>query len=164
MLDASTEPVVGAFRAAAEGRELEPLLATLSPDVVIRSPVSERVAFGGIEEARELFGLVFEELGEFTYTDEFEAEGARVLVYRGQLAGERIEEVQLLRIGADGKIAEISFFIRPLPGLAGVAGALAPRLARRRGGAPLAALMRVGGALLKFIVSFSDRLGARLFG
>jgi hypothetical protein len=164
MLDASSEPAVSAFREAAERRELEPLLATLAPDVVIRSPVSERLSFEGIEQARELFGVVFEELGEFTYTDEFEAADARVLVYRGHLAGEQIEEVQLLRLAADGKIRELTFFIRPLPGLAGVAAGLAPRFARRRRGALLAAVMRVAGARLRFLVSFGDRVGSRLFG
>jgi hypothetical protein len=164
MLDASTEPTVSAFREAAERRELEPLLATLAPDVVIRSPVSERLAFAGIEQARELFGVVFEELGEFVYTDEFDAADARVLVYRGRLCGEQIEEVQLLRLDSDGKIRELTFFIRPLPGLAGVAGGLAPRLARRRRGPLLAAVMRVAGIVLKSLVSFGDRVGSRLFG
>lgn len=165
MLDASTEPAVSAFREAAERREIEPLLATLAPDVVIRSPVSERLSFTGIEQARELFGVVFEELGEFAYTDEFEAAGARVLVYRGRFAGEWIEEVQLLRLDAAGRIREVTFFIRPLPGLAGVAAGLAPRFARRRRKGPLiAALMRVGGATLKLLASIGDRLGARLFG
>lgn len=164
MRDASSESTVRAFRDAAERRDLEPLLATLTPDVVIRSPVSERLAFAGIEQARELFGVVFEELGDFAYTDEFGDADARVLVYRGRLAGERIEEVQLLRFAADGRIRELTFFIRPLPGLAGVAAGLAPRLARRRGGASLALLMRVAGAMLKFLVSFGDRLGSRLFG
>jgi hypothetical protein len=164
MLDASTEPAVNAFREAAERRELEPLLATLAPGVTIRSPVSERLSFQGIEAARELFGVVFEELGELTYTDEFDAADARVLVYRGRLSGEQIEEVQLLRLAPDGKIQELTFFIRPLPGLVGVAGGLAPRLARRRRGTLLAVVMRVGGATLKFLVSLADRVGSRLFG
>jgi hypothetical protein len=164
MLDASTEPAVSAFREAAERRELEPLLDTLSPHVVIRSPVSERLSFPGVEQARELFGVVFEELGELTYTDEFDAAGARVLVYRGRFSGERIEEVQLLRLAADGRIRELTFFIRPLPGLAGVAAGLAPRFAGRRRRPLVALLMKFGGAALKVLVSFADRLGARLLG
>ncbi len=164
MLEASTEPAVNAFREAAERRELEPLLATLAPDVTIRSPVSERLSFVGIEAARELFGIVFEELGELTYTDEFDAADARVLVYRGCFAGEQIEEVQLLRLVPGGKIRELTFFIRPLPGLVGVAGGLAPRLARRRRRRLLAGVMSVGGATLKLLVSFADRVGSRLFG
>jgi hypothetical protein len=81
------------------------LPATLTPDVVIRSPVSARLRFEGIEDARELFGMVF---GELTYTDEFADADTRILVYRGRLAGQQIEE------------------------LAGVAARFAPRLARLR--------------------------------
>lgn len=162
MSDASADSYVSAFRDAAERRDLEAILATLTPDVVIRSPVSARLAFAGIEQARELFGVVFGALGEFAYTDEFGDAETRILVYRGRLAGEEIEEVQLLRLAADGRIRELSFFIRPLPGLAGVAAGLAPGLARRRHGVLLSLLMRISGAALKLLVLIGDRLGSRL--
>lgn len=162
MADGSSLSVVSAFRDAAERRDLEAILATLTPDVVIRSPVSARLAFAGTEQARELFGVVFAALGEFTYTDELGDAETRILVYRGRLAGEEIEEAQLLRLAEDGRIRELTFFIRPLPGLAGVAAGLAPGLARRRHGAPLALLMRIAGAVLSFVTSFGDRVGSRL--
>jgi hypothetical protein len=162
MAGPASEPPVSAFRDAAERRDLEALLATLTPDVVIRSPVSVRLKFEGIEDARELFGMVFGELGEFTYTDEFADAGTRILVYRGRFAGQEVEETQLLRLAADGRIREISFFIRPLPGLAGVAGRLAPRLARRRHGPLRAFVMWVAGWMFRLLVSFGDRVGSRL--
>jgi ketosteroid isomerase-like protein len=164
MLDTSTEPTVSAFRAAAERRDLEALLATLAPDVVIRSPVSARLRFQGIEDARELFGMVFGELGEFTYTDELADADTRILVYKGRLAGQEIEETQLLRLAPDGRIREICFFIRPLPGLAGVGGRFAPALARRRHGPFRTFVMWVAGWTLRFLVSFGDRVGSRLLG
>ncbi len=164
MADSAPEPSVSAFRDAAERRDLEALLATLTPDVVIRSPVSARLKFQGIEDARELFGMVFGELGEFTYTDELADAGTRILVYRGRLAGQEIEETQLLRLADDGRIREISFFIRPLPGLAGVAGRFAPALARRRHGPFRTFVMWVAGWMLRFLVSFGDRVGSRLLG
>jgi hypothetical protein len=160
----ASEPTVSAFRDAAERRDLEALLATLTPDVVIHSPVSARLRFEGIEDARELFGVVFAELGEFTYTDEVADPGTQVLVYRGRLAGQEIEETQLLRLATDGRIREITIFIRPLPGLAGIAARFAPGLARRRHGPLLAFVMWVGGCLLRFLVSSSDRIGSRLLG
>lgn len=164
MAESASEPTVSAFRDAAERRDLEALLATLTPDVVIRSPVSVRLKFQGIEDARELFGMVFGELGEFTYTDEFADAGTRILVYQGRFAGEEIEETQLLRLAADGRIREISLFIRPLPTLAVVAGRFAPRLARRRHGSFRAFVMWVGGWMFRFFVSFGDRVGSRLLG
>ncbi len=164
MADQPSEPTVSAFRDAAERRDLEALLATLAPDVVIRSPVSARLKFQGVEDARELFGMVFDELGEFTYTDELADAGTGILVYRGRLAGQEIEETQLLRLPPDGQIREISFFIRPLPGLAGVAGRFAPSLARRRHGPFRRFVMWVAGWMLRFLVSFGDRVGSRLLG
>ncbi len=164
MADPASEPTVSAFRDAAERRDLEALLATLTPDVVIRSPVSARLKFQGIEDARELFGMVFGELGEFTYTDELADAGTRILVYKGRLAGQEIEETQLLRLAPDGQIREISFFIRPLPGLAGVGGRFAPRLARLRHGPVRTFVMWAAGWMLRFLVSFGDRVGSRLLG
>jgi hypothetical protein len=161
---ALTESTLEAFREAAERRDLEAILATLSADVVVRSPVTDQLPVAGIEEARELFGVVFEEVGELAYTDELGGGDVRVLVYRGRLAGQEIEEAQLLRFGADGRIRELTFFIRPLVGLAGVAAGLAPRLARHRHGRALALLMRVFGAALRIAISIGDRIGSRLLG
>jgi len=164
MADAAPEPTISAFRDAAERRDLEALLATQTLDVVIHSPVSARLGFEGIEDARELFGVVFGELGEFTYTDEVADADTRILVYRGRLAGQDIEETQLLRLATDGRIREITIFIRPLPALAGIAGRFAPGLARRRHGPLLGFVMWTAGHLLRFLVSSSDRIGARLLG
>jgi hypothetical protein len=162
MPDISIEPAVSAFRDAAERRDLEAILATLAPDVVIRSPVTDRLRFAGIEQARELFGVVFGEVGELTYTDVLGSADAWVLVYRGRLAGEDIEETQLLRLDAERRIREVTFFIRPLPGLAGVAAGLAGPLARRRHGVLRSVVMRVAGAALRFLVAVGDRVGSRL--
>lgn len=162
MPETSIESSLKAFREAAERHELEPILATLAPDVTVRSPVTDRLPVAGVEEARELFGVVFAELGKLVYTDELGSGDTRVLVYRGRLAGEEIEEVQLLRFDAAGKIRELTFFIRPLPGLAGVAARFAPALARRRHGPLRVLVMRFAGAALRLLIAFGDRVGSRI--
>ncbi len=162
MPETSIESSLRVFRAAAERHELEPILAVLAPDVVVKSPVTDRLPVSGLEEARELFGVVFEELGELTYTDELGSGDTRMLVYRGRLAGEEIEEAQLLRFDAEGRIRELTFFIRPLPGLAGVAARFAPALARRRHGPLRTLVMHIAGAALRLVIAIGDRIGARL--
>jgi hypothetical protein len=158
-------PHVSAFRAAAERRDLEALLGTLTPDVVIRSPVSARLRFEGIGQARELFRMVLPRIDEIDYYDELGDQVSRVLFYRGRLAGAEIEETQLLRLAPDGRIREITFFIRPFPGLAGVAAGLAPALARTRGFGPVrTGAMAIFGAALRVAISLADRIGARLLG
>ena len=158
-------PHVSAFRAAGERRDLEALLGTLTPDVVIHSPVSARLRFEGIGQARELFTMVFAKVDEINYFDELGDERSRVLFYRGRLAGAEIEETQLLRLAPDGRIREITFFIRPFPGLAGVAAGLAPALARARGfGALRTGVMAIFGSALRVAIALADRIGARLLG
>lgn len=163
MPDALTH--VSAFRAAAERRDLEGLLATFSPDVVIRSPVSARLRFEGPEQVREIFRVVLERLEVIDYYEELGDESSRALFYRGRLAGAEIEETQLIRLAADGRIREIVFFIRPFPGLAGVAAGLAPALARSHGFGPVrVAVMAVFSSALRVAISLADRVGARLMG
>jgi hypothetical protein len=161
MPDALTH--VSAFRTAAERRDLEGLLATFTPDVVIRSPVSARLRFEGPKQVREVFRIVLERLDVIEYYEELGDKTSRALFYRGRLAGAEVEETQLIRLAPDGRIREIVFFIRPFPGLAGVAAGLAPALARSRGFGPVrVAVMAVFGAALRVAISLADRIGARL--
>jgi hypothetical protein len=163
MPDALTH--VSAFRAAAERRDLDGLIACFSDDAVIRSPVSARLRFEGPDQLREIFGIVLERLEVIEYFEELGDESSRALFYRGRLAGADIEETQLVRLAPDGRIREIVFFIRPLPGLAGVAAGLAPELARARGFGPARiAVMAVFAAALRAAISLADRIGGRLMG
>ena len=163
MPDALTH--VSAFGTAAERRDLEGLLATFSPDVVIRSPVSSRLRFEGPTQVREVFRVVLDRLEVIEYYEELGDETSRALFYRGRLAGANVEETQLIRLAADGRIREIVYFIRPFPGLAGVAAGLAPALARSRGfGALRVAVMAFFGSALRIAISLADRVGARLIG
>jgi hypothetical protein len=132
---------------------------------VIRSPVSGRLGFRGIEQARELFAIVLDRLEVIEYYEELGDGSSRALFYRGRLAGADIEETQLIRLAPDGRIREIVFFIRPLPGLAAVAAELAPAWARARGFGPIRiAVMAFFGAALRMAISLADRVGSRLMG
>jgi hypothetical protein len=156
---------VSAFRTAAERRDLDGLLACFSDDAIVRSPVSARLRFEGPAQLREIFGIVLERLEVIEYYEELGDESSRALFYRGRLAGADIEETQLIRLAPDGRIREIVFFIRPFPGLAGVAAGLAAELARARGFGPARiAVMAVFGAALRIAISLADRIGARVMG
>ena len=89
MPDALTH--VSAFGTAAERRDLEGLLATFSPDVVIRSPVSSRLRFEGPTQVREVFRVVLDRLEVIEYYEELGDETSRALFYRGRLAGADVE-------------------------------------------------------------------------
>jgi len=58
---------VSRFHKASEAHDLDAALATLADDVVIHSPLTDRVAFRGLAEARALFEVVYEKLQDLKY-------------------------------------------------------------------------------------------------
>jgi hypothetical protein len=143
------------YRAAAEAHDVEGVIATLAADVVLHSPITERVGFRGHDEMRELLGSVFEALTDIRYTHDIGNERQRALFVRARVGGQPVEEAMRIGLNDHAQIDEITLFFRPLPGLAALAGALAPRVVERRHGraravaakvlmAPLVLLTRIG--------------------
>jgi len=46
-----------AFMSAQERHDVEAVIACFAPDIVIRSPITQRVRFEGVEQASDLFRL-----------------------------------------------------------------------------------------------------------
>jgi hypothetical protein len=110
------------------------LLNSLAPDIVVRSPITDRIRFEGIEEVRHLFAAVADVVEDIRFY-RIEDAGAdhRVLFWRGRVGGHYLEEANLVRLNAEGQIAEMTVFMRPVPGLLELVSRLAGRLARRHG-------------------------------
>lgn len=121
------------FRRAAEANDIGELLETLAPDVILHSPISDRLSFSGREEIRELLGSVFATISDIRYFADVGDEHTRALFYRAEVNGQPLEEATRIELDDDGQIREITLFFRPLPALATLTSALAPRVARRRG-------------------------------
>ena len=142
------------FRAASEAGDPHAVVATLAPDVQLRSPITLGYRFHGVEEVRELFLDVFSVIEGTSYFEELGDERARAVFGRARVGREPIEQALLLRFDEEGRVRELTLHVRPLPGLAALAASLAPRIMRRRHGragaaagalmAPLAPLTRVG--------------------
>jgi hypothetical protein len=58
------------MKAAVEAGDLDGFMATLSPDVVLRSPISELAKFQGAAEMRELMRAVFDTIEDIRYYEE----------------------------------------------------------------------------------------------
>jgi hypothetical protein len=119
--------------AAGERGDAAAFIATLSPDVIVRSPITQRIRFEGIEQATALFEQVFtvisgiriyERLGHGTQT--------QAIFWRGRVGKHYLEEANLLRLDEMGRVAEMTVFMRPVPGVMELAARLAPRLAAER--------------------------------
>jgi limonene-1,2-epoxide hydrolase len=95
-----------AFREAVEAHDLDALVGTLAPDVVLHSPVTFR-SYTGREAVGTLLRLIAETFEDMRYTDELHGpDGVEVLVFRARVGDRKIEGVDMLRTGADGLIAD----------------------------------------------------------
>jgi ketosteroid isomerase-like protein len=101
------------FRAAVERKDLDAASELLAPDIVFHSPVTFH-PFVGRETVSRLLAIVADTFEDFRYTDELETDGAHALIFRASVAGRELEGIDLLRLDADGLIADFTVMIRPL--------------------------------------------------
>jgi SnoaL-like domain len=116
-----------AFRTAVESGDKEAMVAALAPDVVFNSPVKHK-PFEGREAVAALFGALIETFEGFHYTDEFEADGAKALVFRARVGEREVEGIDILRFDGRGLIADFTVMVRPLTGAIALAEAVGEKL------------------------------------
>jgi hypothetical protein len=121
------------FERAAHAHDVEAVIACFANDIVIRSPVTQRTRFAGIEQASDLFRRVMSVISDIEFYETIgEGEKSQVIFWRGRVGSQYLEEANLLRLDDDGRIAEMTVFMRPIPGLLALATGLAASLAGRR--------------------------------
>lgn len=103
-----------AFRSAVESRDVDGVLALVSPDVVFNSPVVYRPYHG-----REVLGVILRAvlrvLEDFRYEREIGAEGAgdHALLFRARVGDRELQGCDFLHFGRDGLIEELTVMVRP---------------------------------------------------
>jgi hypothetical protein len=101
------------FRRAAEGKDLDLLVEALREDVVLHSPILFR-GFEGREIVSQVLTHVAATLEQLTYTDEL-VEGKTVcLRFKARVGDRELEGIDFLELDDDGKVAELTVFMRPL--------------------------------------------------
>jgi hypothetical protein len=116
------------FRLAAEAKDLELMTETLREDVVLHSPILFR-GFEGREVVLVVLGYVIEVLEDFRYTDELR-EGATVaLRFKANVGDRELEGIDFLELDVEGRVAEITVFMRPLSALNRFSEQMGARLA-----------------------------------
>jgi hypothetical protein len=170
-MPATSEPstATARFCAAMEAGDAAGAVEPLAPDVVLHSPITLGVEFRGRDQLRELFEDVHSVVSDIRYSEEVGDGGVRVIVGEGRVARERLHETVLVRLDDAGLIRELTLYIRPLPGLAALAAALGPRVARRRGRTravaaaalmlPMATAIRAGERSAVRLVTPASRAG-----
>jgi SnoaL-like domain len=133
-LAALFDETIAKLRLAGESHDPHAMIALLSDDVIVRSPITQQIRFEGIDQARDLFVRVFAVIRDITF---YEVVGAgtatQVIFWRGTVSGTYLEEANLLKLDDEGRIVEMTVFMRAVPGLLQLLAALAPSLASRYG-------------------------------
>jgi hypothetical protein len=117
------------FRRAAEAKDLEAMTATLREDVELHSPVLFR-GFEGRETVMAVLTHVAGTLEDFAYTDEAVGDGTVVLRFKARVGGTEleIEGIDHLTLDEDGRIADLTVFMRPMSALTAFNEQMAERL------------------------------------
>lgn len=117
-----------AFRQAAEAKDFSRGAELFAADVVFRSPAVYE-AYSGLEALGLLLTNVAQVFEGFRYVDQVETGDTAVLVFEAKVGDRDVNGVDILRFGADGKIAEMTVMIRPLSGLNALVEEMGRRLA-----------------------------------
>ena len=122
------------FRIAAEAKDVELMTATLREDVVLHSPILFR-GFEGREIVGQVLTHVAATLEGLTYVDELAGEDSVCLRFKAKVGDRELEGIDFLELDADGKVAELTVFMRPMSALTAFNEQMATRLGVTPGGA-----------------------------
>jgi hypothetical protein len=117
-----------AFRAAVQSGDARAVTACLADGVVFRSPVVFK-PYEGRDTVGAVLGVVLTVFEEFRYTDEIADGTTEVLVFEALVGNRQVQGVDLIRLDADGRVAELTVLVRPMSGLHALADAMRERLA-----------------------------------
>jgi hypothetical protein len=106
------------FRRAAEAKDVDLMRETLREDVVLHSPVLFR-GFEGIDAVGMVLGHVAGVLEDLTYTDELSEGNCVALRFKAKVAGttRELEGIDFLELDEDGRVTELTVFMRPFSAL-----------------------------------------------
>ncbi len=104
------------FRVAAEAKDVERMTETLREDVVLHSPILFR-GFEGREIVTQVLTHVAATLEDLTYVDELAGESTVCLRFKANVGDRELEGIDFLELDEDGKVAELTVFMRPLSAL-----------------------------------------------
>lgn len=116
------------FRVAAESKDLELMRETLREDVVLHSPILFR-GFEGRDAALVVLGQVIEVLEDFSYTDELADSDTVALRFKAMVGDRQLEGIDFLELDGEGRVAELTVFMRPLSAVHRFNEEMAARLA-----------------------------------
>jgi hypothetical protein len=119
------------FRRAAEAKDLDLLAETLRDDVELHSPILFR-GFEGRDVVTQVLTHVAATLEDLTYVDELHEGDTVALRFKARVGERELEGIDFLELDAEGHVAVLTVFMRPMSALT----AFNERMAERLGVAP----------------------------
>jgi hypothetical protein len=101
------------FRVAAEAKDVALMREALREDVVLHSPILFR-GFEGRDVVGQVLTHVAATLEDFTYTDEIAGEDTVCLRFKARVGDRELEGIDFLELDEEGKVTELTVFMRPL--------------------------------------------------
>jgi uncharacterized protein YabN with tetrapyrrole methylase and pyrophosphatase domain len=115
------------FRRAAEAKDLDLLTETLREDVVLHSPILFR-GFEGREVVTQVLAHVAAVLEDLTYVDELSGDRTVALRFKARVEDRELEGIDFLELDEEGRVAELTVFVRPMSALTRFNERMAKRL------------------------------------
>jgi hypothetical protein len=116
------------FRRAAEAKDVELMLEALREDVELHSPVLFR-GFEGREAVGMILSHVAATLEDLTYVDEAVGEDNTVVLrFKANVGDLELEGIDYLTLDEDGRVADLTVFMRPMSALTAFNAKMAERL------------------------------------
>jgi SnoaL-like domain len=122
------------FRRAAEAKDLDLLTQTLHEDVVLHSPILFR-GFEGRDTVALVLTHVAATLEDLTYVDELNDGKSVCLRFKAHVAGtsRELEGIDFLELDEDGRVTELTVFMRPFSALTAFNEQMSARLGASEG-------------------------------
>jgi len=127
------EDAVARYRAASEINDIDGIMATLSPEAEVVSPISGRMVFRGSNDLRVLLSAVYGSLRGLHWDEELADGTTHVLVGAGKIGPVTLGDAMVFDLADDGRIRRIRPHLRPWLALTIFALKLGPKVIRRPG-------------------------------
>ena len=135
----SDDVPTAALRRAIQAGDVDAFLALCSDDVALHSPMTQRAVFEGHTDMRMAVIALFATLEDVEYLADVGEGTTRALFATANVNGQptggatRVELAIRVELDDQQALRDITFFVRPLPGLAAFALGVGPGIARNYG-------------------------------
>lgn len=123
--------VIDTWETADRRQDLAVMRSLLAREVRLISPLTDAFAFEGPDEVMAVFESAFELLDDITIHKVTGADQDWALHGKATLGGHNLEEVRWLHLNDEGRIDEVTLFIRPLAAAAELLARIGPKMAAR---------------------------------